>query len=247
VEGFDHTTYGERFADVYDEWYGHVSDVEGTVALVAHLADGDPVLELGVGTGRIALPLAAAGVAVSGVDASPAMVERLRAKPGGDAVPVTIGDFATAEVAGAGSFGVVLVAFNTLFNLATAEEQRRCFATAARHLRPGGAFVVEAFVPGDDGPDQSVTPSIIETDRVVLQAIRRDPVGQTVQGSVITITEGGGVRLRPWQIRYAPPDELDEMAAAAGLARAARWEGWRSEPFGDDSPRHVTVYRRPSG
>lgn len=247
MRGFERSTYGDRFADVYDDWYGHISDVEGTVATVVELAGGRPVLELGIGTGRLALPLAAAGVAVHGIDASPAMVERLRAKPGGEDVPVALGDFADAEVDGRGTFGVVLIAFNTLFNLSDADAQRRCFANAHRHLADGGAFVVEAFVPSEGGPDESVTPSVIETDRVVLQATRRDPSTQTVVGSVITLDEGGTVRLRPWQIRYAAPEELDEMAAAAGFTLASRAAGWRGEPFSDESSRHVTVYRRSSG
>lgn len=246
MDGFDTSTYGERFADVYDEWYGGISDLEGTVATVAAMAAGAPVLELGIGTGRVALPLAARGVEVHGVDASTAMVERLRAKPGGADLPVVIGDFARASVAPPGTFGVVLVAFNTLFNLPSAEAQRQCFATTATHLRPGGAFVVEAFVPSDDGPDNSVTPSVIGTDQVVLQATRRDRASQTIVGSVITVTDAG-TRLRPWQIRYARPEELDDMAAAAGFELEVRWGGWRGEPFDDGSPRHVTVYRRPSG
>jgi SAM-dependent methyltransferase len=246
VDHFDASTYGERFADVYDDWYGAISDLEGTVAAVAALAGGTPVLELGIGTGRVALPLAARGVEVHGIDASPSMVERLRAKPGGADLEVAIGDFSDTTVAGSGSFGVVLVAFNTLFNLASEEAQRRCFATVAAHLRPGGAFVVEAFVPSDDGPDNSVTPSIIGVDEVVLQATRRDRRAQTIVGSVITLTEEG-TRLRPWQIRYAGPDELDAMATAAGLDFEGRWAGWREERFDGDSPRHVTVYRRPPG
>lgn len=248
VEGFDESTYGERFADVYDDWYAGISDTEGTVAAVRRLAgDGGAVLELGVGTGRIAVPLAAAGVAVHGIDASPAMLERLRAKPGAEGIELTLGDFAGTIVARPGGFAVVLVAFNTLFNLTDEAAQRRCFATAATNLRPGGAFVVEAFVPSDHGSDHSVTPSVIEADRVILQAIRRDPATQTVSGSVISLTEAGGVELRPWQIRYAGVEELDDMAAGAGLVLESRSEGWRGEPFTDASPRQVSVYRRPPG
>jgi SAM-dependent methyltransferase len=247
VEGFDASTYGERFADVYDDWYADVSDVEGTVELVAELADGGPVLELGVGTGRLALPLAAAGLAVHGIDASPAMLERLRAKPGGADLPAALGDFADVGTEVRGGFAVVLVAYNTLFNLATAEAQQRCFANVARRLRPGGFFVVEAFVPSeDDDPDGSVTPVAVEVDRVVLQVTRRDRARQTVDGSIVTVAESG-VRLRPWHIRYAGPGELDAMARAAGLDRLHRWAGWRRQPYADDSPTHVTVYGRPSG
>ena len=246
MEGFDASTYGERFADVYDEWYGDVSDVEGTVDTVAGLAGDGPVLELGIGTGRLALPLAARGLEVHGIDSSPAMVERLRAKPGGEALPVVIGDFADVPIEVPGGFALALVAYNTLFNLASAAAQRRCFANVARRLRPGGAFVVEAFVPApaDAGPDAAVIPSVVEADRVELQVTRRDPLAQTVDGSVVSITEHG-IRLRPWHIRYAPPGELDDMAGVAGLWLAERWSGWRGEPYDAGSDRHVSVYRRP--
>jgi len=247
MEGFDTSTYGERFADVYDDWYGDVSDVEGAVATVAALAAGRPVLELGVGTGRLALPLVAAGLEVHGIDASPAMVERLRAKAGGAAVRVSMGDFADVGAEVPGGFAVVLVAYNTLFNLVTAEAQQRCFANVAERLAPGGSFVVEAFVPSEDPAevDDSVTPTVVEVDRVVLQVTRRHRASQTVAGSVVSFSEGG-VQLRPWHIRYSRPGELDAMAEAAGLERLHRWEGWRRQPFGPDSSRHVTLYRRPS-
>lgn len=245
MDGLDATSYGEGFADVYDEWYGEVSDLDGTLDSVVALANGGPVLELGIGTGRLALPLAARGVEVHGVDASPAMVARLRAKPGGGDVPVTIGDFADVQPSVPGGFGVILAAYNTLFNLMTADAQRRCFTNAARRLRPGGVFVVEAFVPSSDpdGIDGQVTPSTIEAARVVLHVTRRNPTTQTVEGSVVSITEDG-IRLRPWQIRYAPPAELDAMADAAGLELARRSAGWRDEPFHGESSTHISVYRR---
>jgi SAM-dependent methyltransferase len=252
VEGFDASTYGERFADVYDEWYGDVSDVAATVAAVEALAGGGPVLELGVGTGRLAVPLAERGLEVHGIDASPAMLERLATKAAAAGVTVHAhhGDFADVDVAVPGGFAVVLVAFNTLFNLADADDQRRCFADVARRLAPDGRFAVEAFVPGIPGPDLAaegghVTPRTVGVDRVVLQVTMHDARAQTVVGSLVDITEAG-IRLRPWRIRWATPEQLDAMAAGAGLERAERWAGWDGAPFGDDSPRHVTVYR-PTG
>jgi SAM-dependent methyltransferase len=249
VEGFDAATYGERFADVYDEWYGAVSDVAATVDAVAALAGERPVLELGAGTGRLAVPLAERGLEVHGIDASPAMLERLadKAAAAGVTVHAHRGDFADADVAVPGGFGVVLVAFNTLFNLADAGAQRRCLANVAQRLAPGGVLVVEAFVPepGAAAPGGAVTPTVIEADRVVLQVTRSDPQAQTITGSVVTITEAG-IRLRPWRIRWATPDELDAMAAEAGLERVERWGDWDRRPFDDDSPRHVTLYR-PTG
>ena len=244
MQGFDQTTYGERFADVYDDWYADQSDVAPTVALLAALAAGGPVLELGIGTGRVALPLLGAGVEVHGIDASPAMVERLRSKPGGEAVPVELGDFTDVEAAVTGGFSLVYVAFNTLFNLPSAQAQGRCFANVARRLRPGGRFVVEAFVPDPDRfPDGgSVSPTLIEPDRVVLLVARQDRAGQTVTASHVSITEDG-IRLRPLFIRYSTPDELDGMAAAAGFELEDRWAGWDRRPYDDDAERHVSVYR----
>jgi SAM-dependent methyltransferase len=248
MKGLDPSSYGDTFADVYDDWYGAVSDVAATVDTVIGLAAGGPVLELGIGTGRLALPLAASGVEVHGVDASPAMVERLRAKPGGAAIPVMIGDFADASPEVPGGFSVVLAAYNTLFNLTSADAQRRCLAGVARRMRPGGCLVVEAFVPGPEpgGVTGAVTPSAIDADRVVLQVTRRDPSTQSIDGSVVSITEAG-IRLRPWHIRYAHPEELDDMAGAAGLTLVARHGGWHGEPFGADSSHHVSVYRAANG
>ena len=252
MEGFDASTYGERIADVYDEWYDDVSDVDATVATVEALAGGGPVLELGVGTGRLAVPLAQRGLEVHGIDASPAMLERLATKAAAAGVTVHAhrGDFADVAVDVPDGFAVVLVAFNTLFNLADADAQGRCLASVARRLRPDGCLVVEAFVAGVPGPDfapegGAVTPRAIEADRVVLQVSMHDVATQTVRGSLVTITEAG-IRLRPWFLRWATPEQLDAMAAAAGLDRAERWGGWDRQPFDDESPRHVTLYR-PTG
>lgn len=248
MEGYDASSYGEGFADVYDEWYARVSDVDATVELVVELAAGGSVLELGVGTGRLAIPLAARGLDVHGVDASPAMVERLRSKPGGTAVRVVMGDFGdlggVADLAAPpDGFAVAFVAFNTLFNLATAEAQQRCFSAVAERLRPGGAFVVEAFDPDPDAAPSGpgLTTSSVRTDQVVLQATIADRAAQTISGSTVTITESG-IRLRPWHIRWATPDQLDEMARAAGLVRRARWGDWDRSPHMPDSARHVSVY-----
>jgi SAM-dependent methyltransferase len=245
VRGFDASTYGERFADVYDDWYADVSDVGATVAAVAALAEGGSVLELGIGTGRLALPLAERGVEVWGVDASPAMLDRLRAKPGARAVRAVVGDFARLDaVAGLPDrVTVVLVAFNTFFNIPEEAGQRRCLAAVARLLGPGGRLVLEAFVPDvdADGPRGDVAPAVVEADRVVLHVSRLDPAAQTVAGQHVTIT-ADGIRLRPWYIRYATPDQLDAMAADAGLVLLERWGDWDGRPFGPGDDRHVSVY-----
>jgi SAM-dependent methyltransferase len=243
VEGYDASTYGDRFADVYDDWYADVTDVDACVALVADLAAAGPVgplLELGVGSGRLAVPLAGRGLEVHGLDASTAMLEALAAKPGGDRVVAIRGDMATPP---AGPWSIVLVAFNTFFNLATEGDQRRCLAAVAGVLAPGGRLVLEAFVPADHGPDteSAVTPRQISADEVVLSISRHDRAAQTITGSHVHVTEAG-TRLRPWHLRYATPAQLDAMAADAGLVLVDRWAGWREEPFDETSNVHVSVY-----
>jgi hypothetical protein len=233
--------YGEAIADVYDAWYAGISDVEGTVATVSALAGDRPVLELGIGTGRLALPLRAAGVDVRGVDASAAMVERLRAKSGGDAVPVTVGDF--AESVPAGPYAVVFAAFNTLLNLTAPGALERCLRLVRGQLEPGGRLVVEAFVPADDPVPSGIEVRQVDADQVVLSVFRREPGTDVVSGSLVSLTESGGVRLRPWAIRTIGPDELDALAAAAGFQLEARHGGWKGEPFDTASDRYVVHYQ----
>jgi len=251
VEGYDASTYGDRYVDVYDDWYGDVTDAgacaDRVAALVAE-AGGGPVLELGVGSGRLALPMAARGLEVHGLDASAAMLERLRAKPGGEAVRTTLGDMATVPLDDPPAFAVVLVAFNTLFNLATEDEQRRCLRRARELLAPAGRLVVEAFVPREDlsgDAERSVTPRHLAADEVVLTVSVVDPVQQTISGQHVHLTEAG-TRLRPWHLRYVTPAQLDALAGEAGLALVDRSAGWRDEPFGDDSGVHVSTYRKAS-
>lgn len=254
VEAYDASTYGERFADVYDDWYAAITDTDACIATVADLAigrageagddaDGD-VLELGVGTGRLAIPLAARGLRVTGVDASATMLDRLRAKPGGDAVATVLGDMVDPPL-GERRFALVLVAYNTLFNLVGDGDQARCLAAARDALVPGGLVVVEAFVPDPAGrPSNVVEPKAMTADRVVLSVSRSDPDRQVVQGQYVDITEAG-IRLRPWEVRWASPHEIDDLAVAAGLEPEARWSGWDRADFHDGAPTHISLYRRP--
>ena len=229
----DPSTYGERIADVYDDWYGDATDVEGTVATVARY--GTSVLELGIGTGRLAIPLADAGLAVTGVDASPAMVDRLRAKDG-DRIPVVVADFATVPVEG--PFDVVLLAFNALLVLTEEADQVACLRRCAE---VGRRVLVETFVPGDAAPSQGVDVRHVDADSVHLSAFK--VVDGVVHGSIVSITEAG-IRLRPWRVRLATPAALDAVAANAGLTVEARWSGWREERYVEgESDRCVTVYR----
>jgi SAM-dependent methyltransferase len=251
MDGYEIETYGEGIADIYDEHAeGRTSNADLVAAVLAELAGalGGPAraVELAIGTGRIALPLVAAGIAVTGVDASPSMVEKLRAKPGGDAIPVVMGDFADVPVEG--EWPLIFVVFNTFFALASQEEQVRCFANVAEHLAPGGVFVTETFVPdlsrfvagrGFFGPVR------VEVDRVDLDTSMHDPVNQVVTAQHIRLTPGD-VRLDPVVIRYAWPSELDLMARLAGLRLRARWAGWDRAPFTAASTGHISIWERPA-
>ena len=239
----DPAEYGERIAPVYDDLYGSTGDTDDAVATIEELAAGGRVLELGIGTGRIALPLAARGTEVHGIEASPAMLAALRAKPGGDRIPVTIGDL--RDVAVEGRFRVVVLAFNTLFALLTQDDQVRCFEAVAAHLDESGRFVVEAFVPDMTRwqNHQATQTQRIEDGRVVLETSRNDPVSQRID-SYLNLVGEDGVRMFPVRIRYAWPAELDLMARLAGLRLHARWSGWDRRPFDSSSTKHVSVYMR---
>jgi SAM-dependent methyltransferase len=240
VSGWDPAAYGQRIAGVYDQWYAGAFDVEGAVDRLAQLAGDGRVLELGIGTGRLAIPLAQRAVRVEGVDLSNEMVARLRAKPGGEDIPVTMADFADPPVEG--PFSLVFVAFNTLFGLLTQEDQIRCFASARRVLDPGGAFLLEAFVPDLTRYQrhQNVgVEDLAEDSRLVLS--QHDPVGQRISSRVISISEER-LGVYPIEIRYAWPPELDLMAEVAGLRLRERTANWRGRPFDHRSTAHISVY-----
>jgi SAM-dependent methyltransferase len=215
------------------------------VELLAELSGGGPVLEFGIGTGRLALPLAARGIAVSGIDGSPEMVEELRTKPGGADLPVVVGNFAETRVEG--EFALVVLAYNTVFALPDQRAQVDVFRNAATHLAPGGRFVVEAWVP-DPGAfrgGRAVRIVAIGEHEVQLEAAEVFPADQTMRTAKIRLADGG-VRLLPAVHRYAWPAELDLMAELAGLAREHRWSDWSRAPFTDSSTTHLSVYRRPA-
>ena len=242
MKDYDISTYGDRIADVYDEWHAELDPTEA-VALLAELAGGGPVLELAIGTGRVALPLAEQGLEVHGIDASEAMVAKLREKPGGDRIPVTMGDF--ADVAVEGCYPLIFVAFNTFFALLTQDDQVRCFENVAAHLTEDGAFVMEAFVPDVTRFDRGQRVSVfnIEVDSVRIDVDRHDVVAQTIEAQHV-IVSGSGIRFQPVHLRYAWPAELDLMARLAGLRLRSRWAGWKREQFTAESTRHVSVYAR---
>ena len=237
------TSFGEDVAEYYDELSVR-GDEDATVAFLEQMAGGGSALELAIGTGRIALPLAARGVTVDGIDLSPAMVVKLREKPGGDRISVTIGDFADVPVAG--TYRLIYVVFNTLFNLLTQEDQVRCFENVAAHLTDDGSFVVEAGPPNwlyRLRNDQHVDAEAIEVAEVRLDVLRHDPLTQIIEESHVFLSSRG-IRMWPVVQRYSWNSELDLMARIAGLRLKERWAGWSREPFGSASPNCVSVFGR---
>ena len=235
------TEYGERWAAVYDEIFPAFADQEDCVATLAELASGGRVLELAIGTGRVALPLLERGVQLEGLDVSEAMVARLRAKPGGEQVRVTMGDLADVPVEG--RFRLIYIVFNTFFALLTQEEQVRCFENVAARLEPAGAFALECFHPDLSlyNQGQMVRTEESKTDRVRLTVSRLDLATQRIESNHL-ILSGGSYEMLPIHIRFAWPAELDLMARLAGLRLRHRWGGWQGQPFTSDSRKHVSVY-----
>src|SRR5213594_4432901 len=240
--------FGERVAERYDE---SVADrfepavLDPVVDFLAGLAGHGAALELGIGTGRIALPLTERGVRVHGIDLSAAMVARLRAKPGGEAIGVTLGDFATTTVEG--SFSVAYLVFNTINNLTTQDEQVACFQNVAAHLERGGCFVIEVGVPGLQRLPAGET---IQPFALTESHLGFDEYDVTNQGLVshhYTAVGDGTFEKLSMPFRYVWPAELDLMARIAGMTLRERWSGWKREPFTSDSRKHVSVWEKPAG
>lgn len=238
--------YDDRHAELYDDRFRErFGEAEEAAAFLAGLdRPPGPLLELGIGTGRLALPLLGRGLDVRGVDASPSMVARLRAKPGGERIPVTIGDFADVGSLLDDRFSLVLLAFNTLFELGSQDDQVRCFCGVADRLVAGGLFVVEAIAPDPSGAGDGVAVVAVDDGAVRLQDTHHDPLAQVVTGETVTLTPRGTERW-PWSIRYATVAEVDLMARLAGLRLRQRHGGWTGEPFTAGSTRHVSVYELP--
>ena len=222
-------SFGEDVAEIYDD--EPRGDEAEAVAFLEQLAGGRPALELAIGTGRIALPLAARDIRVDGIDISPAMVAKLRAKPGGDQLSVTMGDF--AEVPLSGTYRLIYVVYNTFHNLLTQDDQVRCFQNVAAHLTDDGSFLIEAGVPNflhRVFEHQYVHAESIGVGEVWLDVGRHDPLTQRHEETHVRMTTDG-VRLYPTVQRYTWPSELDLMARIAGLRLQERWDGWNREPF----------------
>lgn len=235
-------SFGERTAATYDD---HLrGDEAETIDFLYEQARGGRVLELAIGTGRIGLPLARRGLDVHGIELSEAMVAQLRKKPGGDAIPVTLGDY--ADVGVEGTYTLIFVVFNTFYNLLTQEKQVACFENVAKHLTGDGVFVIEAAMATDllcTRGMQYVDAEAVEVDAVTFDVGRFDLVTQTLDESHVTLTEHG-ITLSPIVTRYVWPSELDLMARIAGLRLHARYGGWNGEVFDSRSSRYIAVYGR---
>ncbi|WP_341367529.1 class I SAM-dependent methyltransferase [Yoonia sp. BS5-3] len=243
MDEFGPATFGTLNADGYDAMHDP-GTTDQTVALIAALAPGKRLLELAIGTGRVALPLSRMGFDIHGIEASPDMIAKLREKPGGDAIPVTIGDM--KDVAADGPFDHVFLVFNTLFNLPSQEDQITCFANVAKQLKPGGTFLIEAFVPdfADFVDHQMVKTRKLDMSRLWLEAVTHDPVAQRLAYQRVRITQDG-MKLVPLPLRYAYPPEIDLMARLAGLQPKHRWGGWDKSDFTANSRVHISVYEKP--
>jgi SAM-dependent methyltransferase len=239
--------FGEQVAAEYDESAAAMfaaEVVDPAVDLLAELAGGGSALELGIGTGRIALPLARRGVRVHGIDLSEAMVARLRAKPGSEQIAITIGDFATAAVDG--EFAVAYLVFNTIQNLTTQDDQVACFQNVAAHLEPGGCFVVEVGVPALQRLPPGETVRAFEWDPPSVGFDEYNVVSQGLVSHYHSVVDGK-LEVDSIPFRYVWPSELDLMARLAGMTLRERWAGWRRQPFTAESPSHVSIYQRGPG
>jgi SAM-dependent methyltransferase len=238
--------FGEDVAAGYDEDAAELFEpaaVDPVVDFLAGLAGGGAALELGVGTGRIALPLAQRGVRVHGIDLSEAMVARLRAKPGAERVGVTIGDFATTTVDG--RFSVAYLVFNTIMNLTTQDGQVACFQNVAAHLEPGGCFVIEVGVPELQRLPPGETVRAFEVGPTRLGFDEYDVARQGLVSHHYAAVDGK-LEVVSMPFRYVWPSELDLMARLAGMTLRGRWSGWTREPFTSDSRKHVSVWEKPA-
>ena len=238
--------FDERVASRYDESSAEMFDpgvIDPAVDLLVELAGSGRALELGIGTGRVALPLARRGVPVHGIEMSNAMVAKLRAKPGAEEIGITIGDFATATVDG--TFSVAYLVFNTILNLTTQAAQVACFRNVAAHLEPGGCFVIEVEVPDllRLVPGETTLAFRVTEDRWGFDEY--DIANQGLISHHFEIVDGR-VERTSIPFRYAWPSELDLMAEIAGMRLRDRWSGWEREPFTSDSRKHVSVWEKPA-
>ena len=237
-------TYGEEWSARWEQDIGPFRNpnTENASRLLAEYAEGQPVLEFGVGTGRLALALQDLGLKVSGIDNSEWMIKELRKKPGGEGIKITLGDFSTTKVNG--SFGLVVLVSHAIMALNTQDAQIACFENAFRHLVKGGYFAVEVLSPHRPGyGDGGLRAVRIEPDELMLHASKLDPLTQQVREIALFVRDGVAPRIRPAASRFVCPGELDLMARIAGFRFRERWGGWDKKPFTSDSAIHVSIYQ----
>jgi SAM-dependent methyltransferase len=241
MDDYTDETYGETIAEIYDQLYSQYDP--DAINTLAELSKGGKALELGIGTGRIAIPLMNSGVTVHGIDISKSMVAKLRAKPGGEKIPVTFGNI--ADVAVEGKFSLIYVVFNTFFSLLTQEEQVRCFENVTRHLMDDGVFLIEAFVPdlkrftgGQAIRAVQVGNHEAKIDISILQSEKQ------IISSQHTFIGEHGTRFYPVKIRYVWPAEMDLMGRISHLHLKERWSDWKKSPFTDESTKHISIYEQ---
>ena len=249
MKDYEVSTYGDSYAAVYDLWYGdedsarakNLSDPEHVARKVAELALGGPVLELGIGSGRLAIAINKMGLKVTGVDSSTLMLDLLRSKPDAQNITVIHDDMSKCSELEADSYSVVLIGFNTFFNLTTKESQQQCIRTCARVLKPGGKLVIEAFVPVPQATDH-VSVRSMEVDQLLLDAVKVDPLNQTISGQLVKMSKNGN-EFYPYLLRYCTPPEIDEMASTTGFDLVERHQDWLNNTFNSESSKHVSVWQ----
>ena len=234
-------TYGELIADVYDDWYGEVDPQ--MVEMLSRLAGGGCALELGIGTGRVAIPLASRGMKMYGIDSSPAMLKKLQTKKDSEQIQLHQGSF--VNIPFEEKFDLIFVVFSTFYGLLTQEDQISCFQNVADHLESTGLFIIEAFVPDLSRYQggQSVRAVNLESQQTRLVASMIDPVNQIITSQFIVLNESR-TDVKPVKIRYVWPSELDLMARLAGLKLVYHWDDWGQSPFTSNSGKHIAVYGR---
>lgn len=243
MKGFGSRTFGELYAEEYDALHDP-GTTDDCVNLIAELAQNRTLLELAIGSGRVALPLKTRGCDICGFDASPEMLNLLKQKPGGSEIETWVADMADFSIGR--KFGFAFLVFNTLYNLTTQSAQVSCFRSVADHLDPGGLFLVEAFMPNRERfeDNQSLKAKHVSMSTVWLEAAQHNPVSQTVDYQRVRINEDGS-QLMPLAMRYVWPSELDLMAALAGFEPVEKWGGWHKQPLTASSDMYVALYARP--
>lgn len=239
MDEYTEETYGERIAEIYDQWYSSFDPA--AIQILAELAHGGPALELGIGTGRIAIPLMNLGVRVQGIDASASMVAKLHAKVAREKIPVTMGNFTDVDVEG--QFSLIYIVFNTFYSLLTQEDQIRCFQNVASHLNHEGVFAVEAFVPDMkrfiDG--QTMRVGRIGDNEVQIDVSEIELEKQLITSQHVLFQEQK-IHFYPVKIRFVWPSEMDLMARLSGLQLKQRWSDWKKGEFTAESTKHISVY-----